>query len=61
MPKIGFTNVTVKVEDIERLLGAARDILVDSPIKAQSLSPAEQLRLLLDEHDKHNQEPEEES
>lgn len=60
MPKSGFVTFTVKTEDLERLKSAAEDIIKDAPVKIETLSPAEQLRLLLDEHDQANIEPEEE-
>lgn len=60
MPKVGYTTFTVKTVDSDRLLAAAKEILQDSPVKAEDMSPAEQLRLLLDEHDKLNIEPEKE-
>jgi hypothetical protein len=56
MPKQGYESITISTNDKNRLVNAGRDILGDSAVKVEDLSPAEILRLLLDEHDNTSSE-----
>jgi hypothetical protein len=51
MPKQGYITITISDNDKERLFNAGHDILQNSPVDEKDLSPAEILRLVLDEHD----------